>query len=87
MGLAVLTHSFAMGRLCLPNGPDPCRPAVPYPITRALVFCNKIESCRDVENYLKRKWEGQNLQVGHVRRGWDNQVGCVIALGLVLAAG
>eukprot|EP00983_Pelagomonas_calceolata_P026690 837273-Pelagomonas_calceolata.AAC.1 len=30
---------------------------------RSLVFCNKIEACRDVENYLRRHFEGENMKV------------------------
>jgi hypothetical protein len=33
--------------------------------SRTLVFCNKIEACRDVENYLRRNFEGEQLKVRH----------------------
>lgn len=38
-------------------------PAAP----RSLIFCNKIEACRDVENFLRRNFEGENLKVSDVR--------------------
>ncbi len=35
---------------------------------RTLVFCNKIESCRAVENALRRKHDPSEVQVRALRR-------------------
>jgi hypothetical protein len=34
------------------------------------VFCNKIEACRDVENYLRRQFEDEGLKVGVATCSW-----------------
>ncbi len=34
--------------------------------SRTLVFCNKIEACRSVENALRRKYDPSEAQVGHM---------------------